>query len=150
MVLENPVIPSALDRHLSASSNGDIASVASYLDRGSDLVTPAAVAALRRFRRPLHDKIEAIEVSEHLRRRLEVLALYFDEASVDGHAGTPAHHDATFALFYFLKGFDRIPDDIPDIGLLDDAMIVQIVLQRHGTVIRAHWLRWRRAWPSDL
>lgn len=67
---------------------------------------------------------------------------------VDGTNGTPAHREAAFALLYFLKGFDRVPDTLPEIGLLDDAMIVQIVLQRHAATLRA--LRRRRAWPAEL
>ncbi len=34
-----------------------------------------------------------------------------------------------FALKYFLKGQDDIPDDIPGIGLLDDLAVVDWVIQ---------------------
>jgi uncharacterized membrane protein YkvA (DUF1232 family) len=34
-----------------------------------------------------------------------------------------------FALKYFLKGQDEIPDDIPGIGLLDDLAVVDWVIQ---------------------
>jgi len=39
--------------------------------------------------------------------------------------------EATFALLYFQNPTDLIPDSIPGMGLLDDAMIVSIVLRRH-------------------
>ena len=143
-------IPDALDRHLSANSRDDIPGVAAYVDRGAALVTPEAIAALQRLRKPLHRKIDALKESGHLRHRLELLATYFEEACSDGHKGTPAHCDVAFALLYFLKGFDRIPDSIPEVGLLDDAMIVQIVLQRHATTLRGHWLRRRRTWPAEF
>lgn len=143
-------IPEVLNRHLSANSSDDLASVAAYTERGAELVSPEAIAALRRLRPQLRAKIEALEDSLHLRRRLELLALYFDEAAADGHTGTPAHREAAFALIYFLKGFDRIPDTVPEIGLLDDAMIVQLVLQRNAATLRAHWLRRRRSWPAEL
>jgi len=143
-------MPESLNRHLSAHSSDDIASITQYVERGADLVTPEAIKGLQRLRQPLQQKIDALVESEHLRRRLDRLALFFDEACTDGHFGTPAHREATFALLYFLKGFDRIPDSVPVVGLLDDAMIVQIALHRNTTTLRAHWLRRRRAWPADL
>ena len=39
--------------------------------------------------------------------------------------------EAAFALLYFQRATDLIPDSIPGMGLLDDAMIVRIVLGRH-------------------
>lgn len=142
-------IPVALDRHLSANSRDDVPGVAAYVERGAALVTPEAIVALQRLRQPLRRKIAALPETGHLRLRLELLATYFDEAGADGHRGTPAHCDATFALLYFLKGFDRIPDSVPEVGLLDDALIVQCVLQRNTTTLRAHWLRRRRTWPVE-
>ncbi len=142
-------IPEVLNRHLSANSRDDVPGVSAYVDRGAALVTPEAIAALRRLRQPLHRKIDALKESGHLRHRLELLAVYFEEAGSDGHKGTPAHRDVAFALLYFLKGFDRIPDSLPEVGLLDDAMIVQIVLQRHAVTLRGHWLRRRRTWPAE-
>ena len=148
----NPIasVPTVLDRYLSAHAPGDIASVTAYIDLGATLVDAAAVQALHSLRLPLHAKIEQLEESGHLRRRLELLATFFEEASRDGSTGTPAHREAAFALLYFLKGYDRIPDTVPEIGLLDDALIVQVVLQRHATALRAHWLRRRRFWSSEL
>lgn len=143
-------LPDVLNRHLSAHAAGDISSVASYIDHGAALVDAAALRALERLWLPLMAKIEQIEDHGHLRRRLELLATYCEEVPRDGAIGTPAHREAAFALLYFLKGFDRIPDTLPEIGLLDDAMIVQIVLQRHAATLRAHWLRHRRAWPVEI
>jgi len=140
----------ALHRHLSGHTRDDIPGVASYIDRGGALVTPEAIAELRRERAALHAKIDGLRESELLRCRIQLLAIFFEEACTDGHTGTTAHREAAFALLYFLKDLDRIPDTIPEVGLLDDAMIVQIVLQRHATTLRAHWLRRRRDWPADL
>jgi uncharacterized membrane protein YkvA (DUF1232 family) len=143
-------VPPALDRYLSTNAPGDIASVAAYIDRGATLIDDAAVQALQTLRLPLHAKIEQLSESVHLRRRLELLATFFEEASRDGLMGTPAHRHTAFALLYFLKGHDRIPDTVPEVGLLDDALIVQIVLQRHATALRVHWLKRRRVWSSEL
>jgi uncharacterized membrane protein YkvA (DUF1232 family) len=143
-------IPDALNRHLSSNDSDEAAGLANYLDRGADLITSQALAALRDLRKPLHAKIAALAESERLRGRIELLAAVFEEACTDGHAGTRAHREIAFALLYFLKGVDRIPDTIPEIGLLDDAMVVQIVLQRHQSAIRAHFLRRGLTWSDEL
>ena len=143
-------IPAPLDRYLSTNAAGDISSVAAYIDRGARLIDAAAMHALQRLRLPLHAKIEQLNESVHLRRRLELLTTFFEEASRDGSTATPACRETAFALLYFLKGYDRIPDTVPEVGLLDDALIVQIVLQRHATPLRLHWLQRRRVWSSEL
>jgi uncharacterized membrane protein YkvA (DUF1232 family) len=146
----SPAVPETLDRHLSANAGEDLPSLARYIDRGAALVTPEAIKALSQLREPLQVKLGTLRESQHLRRRVEILARYFEEAYRDGHRGSAVHCEVAFALLYFLKGFDRIPDSIPEVGLLDDAMIVQAVLQRHLSTLRAHWLRHHRMWPADL
>ncbi|ACB74722.1 DUF1232 domain-containing protein [Opitutus terrae] len=141
-------IPEALNQHLSANASDDLPSTASYVDRGAELITPEAIRALMQLRPQLQAKIDAINDSELLRQRLELLATYFDDTCDAGPTDPQLQHEVAFALLYFLKGFDRIPDTVPEIGLLDDAMIVQTVLQRHSTGLQAHWLRNRRVWPA--
>jgi uncharacterized membrane protein YkvA (DUF1232 family) len=143
-------IPTPLDQHLSGNSRDDLPGVADYVDRGAALVTPEAIAALQRLRQPLHTKIAALPKAGHLRSRLDLLATFFAETGGAGHKATPALCDATFALLYFLKGFDRIPDTVPEVGLLDDALIVQCVLQRNATPLRAYCLRRHLNWPAEL
>lgn len=150
MTTQASSLPDTLDRHLSANSRDDLPGVADYVERGAALVNPAAIVALQRLRQPLRRKITALKDADHLRQRLDLLAMYFDEVLADGHRGTPAHRETAFALLYFLKGFDRIPDTVPEVGLLDDALIVDCVLQRNSTTLRAHWQRRRRAWPLEL
>ena len=144
------LIPSELDRHLATHAADDITSTSVYVERGGRLVSPQAFAGLRRLRRPLRDKIEALEPGTRLRQRLELLATYVDECATERATLSPAVRDSTFALLYFLKGFDRIPDTLPEIGLLDDALIVQVVVQRHAAALRAHAQRWGRRLPADL
>lgn len=150
MTTKTQSIPEALNRHLSTNQHDDLPGIARYLDEGAALVTPEAIAALEALRAPLHAKIAALDVSSHLRRRIDLLATYFDETARDGAPDRPAQRDTAFALLYFLKGFDRIPDTVPEVGLLDDAMIVQTVLQRHAAALRAHWLRRGRSWPAEI
>lgn len=143
-------IPVELDRHLASHATEEIVSTVAFVERGGDLVSAQAITGLRSLRGPLDAKIAGLERTSRLRRRLEIFAWYFDE--VPGGTGPLAapHREITFALLYFLKGFDRIPDAMPEIGLLDDAIVVQIVFERHVTALRGHWTRRQRPWPEGL
>jgi uncharacterized membrane protein YkvA (DUF1232 family) len=55
--------------------------------------------------------------------------------------------EAAFALFYFQSPTDLIPDSIPGIGLLDDAMIVSIVLRRHEHAFKRSSHAYKLRWP---
>jgi uncharacterized membrane protein YkvA (DUF1232 family) len=44
-----------------------------------------------------------------------------------------------FAAAYFLKRFDLIPDHLPEIGLADDALILQRVIERNQSELSAVW-----------
>lgn len=150
MKTQSNAIPEALNQHLSTNSGPDAPSLAAYVDRGTALVTPEAIGALLQLRDQLQAKVDAIGDSELLRLQIEMLITYIEETGAGGTADPTAQREIAFALLYFLKGFDRIPDSVPEVGLLDDAMVVQIVMQRHAAALRAHWLRQGRAWPASL
>jgi len=143
-----PTIPEALDRYLLTSSEGNTISIATYLERGSLLITPDAILALRSLLPALRSKIALIKDADSLKKRIQILLAYFDETPVARSGPDAAQRDIAFALFYFLKGYNRIPDSIPEIGLLDDAIIVNAVLQWHETALRTHWLKRGRPWPA--
>lgn len=145
-----PTIPVELDRYLATNTAADITSTATYLERGGRLVTPSVLTGLCTLRQPLKTKIAALDPDSILVKRLEMLDLYLDECIAERATLSPALREVAFALLYFLKGFDRIPDSVPEIGLLDDALIVQAVLQRHAAALRGHWLRHHRRWPAEF
>ena len=149
MKITETTIPVDLDRYLAANYGGDITSISSYVERGAVLVTPHALTGLRTLRQALHAKIAALETGSRLRSRLDILALYLDETAAERATLSPAIRESAFALLYFLKGFDRIPDSVPEIGLLDDALVVQVVFQRHEAALRGHWLRRGRPWQME-
>jgi uncharacterized membrane protein YkvA (DUF1232 family) len=55
--------------------------------------------------------------------------------------------EAAFALLYFQTATDLIPDSIPGMGLLDDAMIVSLVLRRHEDVFKRSSYAYKVRWP---
>jgi uncharacterized membrane protein YkvA (DUF1232 family) len=56
--------------------------------------------------------------------------------------------EAAFALLYFQRSTDLIPDSIPGIGLLDDAIIVRIVLGRHEHAFKSSSHAYKLSWPA--
>jgi len=55
--------------------------------------------------------------------------------------------EAAFALLYFQTATDLIPDSIPGMGLLDDAMIVSLVLRRHQDAFKRSSHAYKLHWP---
>jgi len=142
-------IPHELDTYLrTATKEGLGSSPAGYLERGAQLVTPSALQALHGLLPELRKKTSAITDSTRLRRRLETLITYFEETEAVEFADAETRREIGFVLIYFLKGYDLIPDTIPHIGLVDDALLVEAVLGRHQEAIRAHWLSVHRSEPE--
>ena len=55
--------------------------------------------------------------------------------------------EAAFALLYFRSATDLIPDSIPGMGLLDDAMVVSLVLRRHEDAFKRSSHAYKLHWP---
>ncbi len=142
-------IPETLDRFLLTSSESDVTHLGTYFEKGIQLVTPDAIAAVGQMLPRIRRKAATVKDSPKLQDRIAMLALYLEETLGDASASPTAKRDAAFALLYFMKGYDRIPDSIPEIGFLDDAMIVEQALLRNLTSLRHHWLKRLRVWPAN-
>jgi uncharacterized membrane protein YkvA (DUF1232 family) len=139
----------SLDHYLATmASPGREATPSSHLERGAAIVTAADIERLRRMFPALRSKTARITDSEVLTRRIRLLMQYVQDTPAG--ESTPALRESAFALFYFLKGFDLIPDAVPHVGLLDDALLVETVLQRNAHEFRAHWAARRRVWPETI
>jgi uncharacterized membrane protein YkvA (DUF1232 family) len=55
--------------------------------------------------------------------------------------------EASFALLYFQRTTDLIPDSIPGLGLLDDAMVVSMVLRCHERAFKSNSFAAKLRWP---
>ena len=83
-----------------------------------------------------------------LPNQLEFLSLIVEDY-LHGPKVGPAEQmaaESAFALLYFQRATDLIPDLIPGMGLLDDAVVVSTVLRRHEYAFKhsshADKLRW--------
>jgi uncharacterized membrane protein YkvA (DUF1232 family) len=84
----------------------------------------------------------------YLSDQLEFLSLVVEDHVAGLNRGPTAQTvaEAAFALLYFQRATDLIPDLISGMGLLDAAMIVSVVLRRHKDAFKrsshAHKLWW--------
>lgn len=141
---------SSLDHHLATlDTPGRAGPPSVQLERGAACVQPADLERLRRMLPALRSKAARITDSTVLPRRLGVLMQFVTETPSAGASASPALREAAFALFYFLKGYDLIPDTVPGIGLLDDALLVETVFRRHGPELRAHEIARDRVWMEN-
>ena len=79
--------------------------------------------------------------------QLQFLSLVVEEQVVRDPAGQMVG-EAAFALVYFQRATDLIPDPIPGMGLLDDAMIVRIVLSRHEQAFKLSPHGYKLCWAA--
>jgi len=83
----------------------------------------------------------------YLADQLQFLSLMVKELIVRDPAGEVVG-EAAFALLYFQRATDLIPDSIPGMGLLDDAIIVRIVLGRHEHAFKSSSDGYKLSWPA--
>lgn len=100
-------------------------------DRGTEEVLVAAESLLER--------IKVLEVPEFIRDRLASIKT-LTEMVRDGEWNLPAPDRTRVvnALAYFCEPDDLIPDDVPGLGFLDDAIMVELVVRELRHEIEAY------------
>jgi uncharacterized membrane protein YkvA (DUF1232 family) len=88
--------------------------------------------------------------SPSLTEQCEFLALVVENESAKLNGDSIPQHvaEAAFALLYLQRATDLIPDLIPGLGLLDDAMIVNMVLRRNEHAFRSYSHASRLSWSA--
>jgi uncharacterized membrane protein YkvA (DUF1232 family) len=90
------------------------------------------------------------ETYPYLSDQLEFLCLFVEEQIIGRNrdAAEEPVAEAALALLYFQRSTDLIPDSIPGMGLLDDAIIVRIVLGRHEHAFKSSSHAYKLSWPA--
>jgi hypothetical protein len=83
----------------------------------------------------------------YLAYQLQFLSLVVEDLAVRDPVGEIVG-EAAFALLYFQRMTDLIPDSIPGMGLLDDAMIVRIVLGHPEEAFKPDSYGYKLSWPA--
>jgi uncharacterized membrane protein YkvA (DUF1232 family) len=146
-----------MHEHLSSSlshyfalmlGSGRASTPTEHVAQGADCVHHADLTGLRYLLGKVREKAATIRESGRLRHRIELLATFIEESEVDPQS--VAQREASFSLYYFLKGLDLIPDSIPEIGLLDDALMIEAAYNRNLLELRSHWAAHGREWPANV
>src|SRR5215469_8698940 len=97
----------------------------------------------------LRKRFAKIPVQTHpnLAHQLQFLSLVVEDLAVRDPAGEIVC-EAAFALLYFQRATDLIPDSIPGLGLLYDAIVVRIVLGRHEDAFKSSSHGDKLSWPA--
>src|ERR1700747_3237052 len=98
----------------------------------------------------LRERMAKMPSETYLSDQLEFLCLFVEEQIVGRNrdAAKEPVAEAAFALLYFQRSTDLIPDSIPGMGLLDDAIIVRIVLGRHEHAFKSGSHAYKLSWPA--
>ena len=144
------LIPKELIQYLRALPDGPAPTTDSYVAKGADLVSSEAILTLRDMLPDIRKKLYQVNAPTAFVQSVELLAIYFEETLGSPASVWPARQQTAFALLYFLKGYDRIPDSIPEIGYVDDAAVVNQVIENNRQSLREHWAHRNWAWPSTV
>ena len=107
-----------------------------FIEAGTRRLTPRAVHELIAELPAIRTRIESAEAPGFPRLKSQLAFLATVAESLAGGQDRDLPYDASleavFALTYFARDVDLIPDFLSDIGLTDDAAVVTTILQRHA------------------
>jgi hypothetical protein len=110
-----------------------------FIDNHRQGIVSADLQVLRTFTDRLLDKLKESNAVEHagLIETVHIIVEVLESPSVE-LAKDPLPiwlAEVGFAASYLLKRFDLIPDHVPEIGLADDALILQRVIERNRSAL---------------
>ena len=104
-----------------------------FVEHGGRMLGPDESHGLTEGLYDLREKISAVRREQPLlARQLEFLVDYF--VTNPWNQSDRVRNETIFALLYAAKDMDLMPDDMPEVGFLDDAAVVASVLARHAGI----------------
>ena len=123
--------------------SGKTMTIDEYIEDQRQGVNSTDLRLLGAFTGRLLDKVKETNANEYpgLHEVVQVIILVLESPATQ-KAKDPLPRwlaEIGFAAAYFLKRFDLIPDHLPEIGLADDALILQRVVERNHSELTAVW-----------
>jgi uncharacterized membrane protein YkvA (DUF1232 family) len=113
-----------------------------FVRRGGARMTLGDVKRVVASLPAIRKEIETINEEEYpgLAAQIDFLAEVLADFNAGNFDSLPfeAAAEVAFALNYLAKEVDLIPDFVPDVGFIDDATVVLIVLRHHQEVLATH------------
>jgi hypothetical protein len=120
--------------------SGKAVTIDEFIENQAEQVNSSDLRVLKSFSGRLVDKLRETNPDEYPGMHEAVYAIVRvleSPASLQVKDPLPRWLAETgFAASYFLKRFDLIPDQFPEIGLADDSLIVQRVIERNQDLFR--------------
>ena len=115
--------------------SGETMTIDEYIYNQRQKVNPTDLRVLGKFTDRLLDKLKEANAAEHpgLSETVHLIVRVLESPEAQ-HSKDPLPAwlaEVGFAAGYLLKRFDLIPDHVGEIGLADDALIVQRVIERN-------------------
>ena len=118
-----------------------------FVEHGGRMLGPVEARGLADGFDDLREKISDVRRAHPLlARQLEFLAGFFE--ANPPHASDAVRNETIFALLYAAKDMDMMPDDMPEVGYLDDAAVTESVLWRHGNVFEEYCATRNLEWSA--
>ena len=120
--------------------SGKAVTIDEFIENQAEQVNSSDLRVLKSFSGRLVDKLKETNPDEYPGMHKAVYAIVrVLEAPASLQVKDPLPRwlaETGFAASYFLKRFDLIPDQFPEIGLADDSLIVQRVIERNQDLFR--------------
>jgi uncharacterized membrane protein YkvA (DUF1232 family) len=123
--------------------SGKTMTIDEIIEDGARQVNSTDLRVLENFSGRLLDKLKESNSDMYpgLREAVQVI-IWVLESPAAQQAKDPLPRwlaETGFAAAYFLKRFDLIPDHLPKIGLVDDTLILQRVIERNQSELTVVW-----------
>jgi hypothetical protein len=120
---------------------GKIMTIDEIIEDEAQQVNSTDLRVLESFSGRLLDKLKESNSDEYpgLCKAVQLIILVLELPAAQQAKGPLPRWlaETGFAAAYFLKRFDLIPDHVPEIGLADDALILQRVIKRNQSELTA-------------